>query len=69
MQILRQLWVQINTLGTLWNSHSVRHAFCTTLIDRENNLRTVQLMAGHKNIQNTLVHLHESVKQFEKIEW
>jgi integrase len=56
-------------LGMKWNSHSLRHACGTTLIDKGHDLRTVQVYMGHRNIQNTTVYLHESAKQFDKIEW
>ena len=56
-------------LGVKWNVHSLRHACGTALIDRGHDLRTVQVYMGHRNIQNTTVYLHESAKQFEKIEW
>jgi integrase len=56
-------------LGVKWNSHSLRHACGTALIDRGHDLRTVQVYMGHRNIQNTTVYLHESAKQFDKIEW
>lgn len=56
-------------IGVKWNSHSLRHACGTALIDKGHDLRTVQIYLGHKNIQNTTVYLHESSKQFEKIEW
>lgn len=56
-------------LGVKWNSHSLRHACGTALIDKGHNLRTVQVYMGHRNIQNTTVYLHESAKQFDKIEW
>jgi integrase len=52
-----------------WNSHSLRHACGTALIDKGHDLRTVQVYMGHRNIQNTTVYLHESAKQFDKIEW
>jgi integrase len=56
-------------LGVKWNSHSLRHACGTALIDKGHDLRTVQVYMGHRNIQNTTVYLHESAKQFDKIEW
>ena len=39
------------------------------LIDRGHDFRTVQVYMGHQNIQNTTRYVHESVKQFEKIDW
>ncbi len=56
-------------IGVKWNSHSLRHACGTALIDKGHDLRTVQVYMGHRNIQNTTVYLHESAKQFDKIEW
>lgn len=56
-------------LDVKWNAHALRHGCGTALIDRGHDLRTVQIYLGHKNIQNTTRYLHESVKQFEKIEW
>lgn len=55
--------------GTRWNAHALRHACGTTLIDRGHDVRTVQVYMGHANIQNTVKYLHESTKQFQKIEW
>lgn len=52
-----------------WNAHALRHGCGTELINKGHDLRTVQVYMGHKNIQNTTVYLHESTKQFEKIEW
>ena len=46
-----------------------RNHFRGTLIDKGHDLRAIQVYMGHKNIQNTTVHLHESSKQFERIEW
>jgi integrase len=56
-------------LSVKWNAHALRHGCGTELINRGVDLRTVQVYLGHKNIQNTTMYLHESVKQFEKIEW
>lgn len=55
--------------GTKWNAHALRHACGTTLINRGQDVRTVQVYMGHANIQNTVKYLHESTKQFESIEW
>ena len=56
-------------LSVKWNAHALRHGCGTALIDKGHDVRTVQVYMGHRNIQNTTVYLHESVKQFEKIEW
>lgn len=57
------------TLGIRWNAHALRHACGTALVDKGIDLRTIQVYMGHRNIQNTTVYLHESAKQFDKIEW
>ena len=51
-------------LGVKWNSHSLRHACGTALIDKGHDLRTVQVYMGHRNIQNTTVYLHALVESF-----
>lgn len=56
-------------LGTKWNVHALRHGCGTELVSAGHDLRTVQVYMGHKNIQNTVQYVHESAKQFEKIEW
>jgi len=56
-------------LDIKWNVHALRHGCATSLFDKGHDIRTVQIYLGHKNIQNTTVYLHESVKQFEGIEW
>jgi len=56
-------------LGIKWPCHALRHSCGTTLVERGHDLRKVQIYLGHRNIQNTTVYLHESAKQFEKIEW
>ena len=57
------------TLGIRWNAHALRHACGTALLDKGIDLRTIQVYMGHRNIQNTTVYLHESAKQFDRIEW
>lgn len=56
-------------LSVKWNAHALRHGCGTTLVERGHDIRTVQVYMGHRNIQNTTMYLHESGKQFEKIEW
>lgn len=56
-------------LGVKWNPHALRHGCGTTLVEKGVDVRTLQVYLGHKNIQNTTQYLHESSKQFEKIEW
>ena len=58
-----------HALGVKWNAHALRHACGTALVDKGLDLRTVQVCMGHRNIQNTTKYTHETVRQFDKIEW
>jgi type 1 fimbriae regulatory protein FimB/type 1 fimbriae regulatory protein FimE len=58
-----------HALGVKWNAHALRHACGTALVDKGLDLRTVQVYMGHRNIQNTTQYTHETVRQFDKIEW
>ena len=36
-----------------FSAHSLRHTFCTRLCERETNLKIIQSIMGHKDIQTT----------------
>ena len=38
----------------LTHPHSLRHTFCTRLCERETNLKVIQSIMGHKDIQTTM---------------
>ena len=37
-----------------FSAHSLRHTFCTRLCERETNLKIIQSIMGHKDIQSTM---------------
>ena len=37
-----------------FSAHSLRHTFCTRLCERETNLKIIQAIMGHKDIQTTM---------------
>ena len=43
--------------------HVIRHTFCTTLLDKRNDLRTVQALMGHSHIRTTEAYLHSTDDQ------
>lgn len=45
--------------------HTLRHTFCSRLIETGTDIRTVQILAGHKNIQTTQLYIHIKNKQLE----
>lgn len=40
--------------------HSFRHSFCVRMLENKVNLKTIQLLCGHKSISNTERYLHIS---------
>ena len=37
-----------------FSAHNLRHTFCTRLCERETNLKVIQSIMGHKDIQTTM---------------
>ncbi|MBI3554810.1 MAG: tyrosine-type recombinase/integrase [Deltaproteobacteria bacterium] len=47
--------------------HAFRHSFATHLLDNDTDLRFIQAMLGHQNIESTKIYTHVALKKLKEV--
>lgn len=58
VNLMLQGYVKNTKIKEKVSCHSLRHSFCTRLLEKKVNLRVIQVLAGHKSISTTERYLH-----------
>ncbi len=64
--ILKRLSKRAN-INKKISPHTLRHSFATHLLDRGENLLSIQELLGHENLETTKIYTHISREQIKKV--
>ncbi len=56
-KVIKQAAAKANILKRV-TSHTMRHSFATHLLESGSDIRTVQELLGHANVETTMIYTH-----------